>query len=576
MGDEGAAEEAEEQQLEALKAPNARRKWQFAEDVAAELSVHGDAMVAHGAAFAAHVAAVLKMPTDEPPRASPLDASVVEVNNGGNGGNGGGDAFSRCRYFTAGQKLRRHEYSHRQRRAGEYRTHEYYGAVRKAVLLMDGAAGEGGDDSDASPDAPIDNARSVGRGGEAVWRFSPPIPAVLNHFPIAAVDDPLLNISVPFGSWKAVFFPLDGLGAAQQSSDLPRHLRPPQITEGAPPLFAAVVRDAFLSQGHLVTCGGDVLTAGGCLWDFSLRPGPHHRAGARHVSIGVPLCDKWCNGYYHFTHEHLPRLALVHALLTDPNADARLVLSHPPNGFQRGFLVDVLGIPAGRILGGANAMARVGVYPMPQRCGNTFTHLLHMMRRIVYTRLGLGPALLRGPSLAPSVNGGGDEEAPPTEGDDDIAQHKEGGVNGSGPRLPRLLFAERGDFSRMPRNYTALKDDLMREFSGRIVFDTVRGAGSVRSQIIKFYKADIVLGPHGANIANIMWMRHGAHVIEISAAGDGNMCYYTTAGRVGLVHHLLLRSGPKAGRFNLTYGLFRSHVEAAMLAVEQSIADGSA
>ena len=43
-------------------------------------------------------------------------------------------------------------------------------------------------------------------------------------------------------------------------------------------------------------------------------------------------------------------------------------------------------------------------------------------------------------------------------------------------------------------------------------------------QVKLFNRADMVIGPHGANLANIMWMRHGAAVVEFMSFKYGVFC----------------------------------------------------
>ena len=198
---------------------------------------------------------------------------------------------------------------------------------------------------------------------------------------------------------------------------------------------------------------------------------------------------------------------------------------------MRYYLIDVLGIPADRIIWD-KVIGRQVVFPMTQRCGNTAMGLVSLMRDMVFSRV--------------AATG-----------------------NTTDPRL-LLVFAERADTSRMPRNYNELKAKLLVDYADRLRFETfVRE--DIPTQISAFHRADIVLGPHGANLANVVWMRKGAHLIEImSHVGskkphlNGNMCYYNAASRVGVHHHLLLHATLKRGVFTLSYDEFRAHIDHAL------------
>ena len=457
---------------------------------------------------------------------------------------------SECAFASPHGSIIKHEYAHRQKRKHEHTTTEMFNVLAQHVAKSNVL---GTLSSSLKKDAEWDSPKK-GRSplvhASRMWTFSHAFPTVLNHFPISLADDPQFNISVPFGSWKSAFFPVDDFLGHHQEAPLPRYLRPPQVLEPMPPLYTVVSRNAYVNNGHVVTCDGHMLSSGGCLWDFHIVPGPAVLKSSHHHDIVVPLCDTWCRGYYHFTHEHLPRLALVHGILTAPAQEGisiRLVLSHSPVGFVRHFLFDVLGIPKERVIWSKPVLGGQVVYPMPQRCGNTMTHLLHLMRDLVFRQMGLRPKRFRVSAGASLLETG---------------------------KLT-LVFAERNKLSRMPRNYDDLKDKLIKELSDRANFETIPRNATVSQQIRSFHNADIVLGPHGANIANMMWMRPGSHVIEIASIKNGNMCYYATAGRVGVQHHLLLHSAGKDSHFTLDYNLFKRHVVHAMDILEGQLRENS-
>ena len=410
---------------------------------------------------------------------------------------------SRCAFLSSNRNehLRRFEYSHRRKRTGELTTLELYQAVK--------------DRSDV------------------FFEFSEKTPPLINHHPIQMHNG--FNLSIPFGSWSTAFVPVDDKIHEMPNRErevlqhqILRHLRAPQRGDIQPPAYVALFRQAIASRGHVVSCSGNVFTSGGCLWEFHL-PQLESVSAIRNFPLVVPLCDDWCKGYYHFTHEHLPRVAVVHSLLLQRD-DAKLALSHSPTKFQRQFLTDVLGIPSEKIIWGQAVFGEVVAYPMPMRCGNTFTAMLHMIRQIVYDRLELG----------------------------------HGRTVVTAERKYRLLFAERKSRSRMPKNYDVLKDELMKDFAADFDFSTTTGDSSALQQIELFHQADVVVGPHGANIANMMWMRRGTHVLEMASWKDGNLCYYATATRINVTHHLVLHDKSKDGKYELEYSHLRQHVAHAL------------
>jgi hypothetical protein len=372
------------------------------------------------------------------------------------------------------------------------------------------------------------------------------LPTAVNHVPVSYTDG--MNLSKPFGSWHASFHPVAALLAAES----PRQLsQPPQVIEAQPLPSVAVFRNGIAHRGHVISSKGVAYTNGGCLWGFTA---PHAfptlpPAAESAAAVVVPLCDEWCKGYYHFTHEHLPRLALVHdALLRFRNVT--VMLAAAPNAFQRQFLFDVLRIPRARVAWGRTVAAPVALYPTAMRCGNTFTAVLHLLRRIVFRSLALAPP---------------------------AGRHLRGEGAADDPFV--FLFAERNKLSRMPSNYHALKAELVahvaRKHAGKVRFVTTKGRENATAQVGMFYDADVVLGPHGANLANMMFMRGGTHVIEMASYAKGNLCYYSTAARVGVTHHLAMHRRGKDDTYTLPFAVLRDHVDHALRRLQRHDDDGS-
>lgn len=332
---------------------------------------------------------------------------------------------------------------------------------------------------------------------------------------------PGVNLSQPFGSWHVAYFEqaaiLGGLVEA----------KPPQVLEVEPTPYVGVFAPGMSSHGHTISCSGTVVTAGGCLWEFR-APSPLPWS-ARREHMVVTLCDEWCKGYYHFSHEHLPRVAFVYDRLAA--GDATLALSHRMNTFQRQFFVDILRIP--KIIEGGTVVANLTLHPTPMRCGNTFTLELHYFRSIVFRQLQL-----QRPAATSPI---------------------------------RLLFAERGRGSRMASNYDAIKKAVTELLKQRgVAFSTTRGTEHAKDQVALFHAADVVLGPHGANLANAMYMRRGGHLIEMASMMKGNMCYYSTALRVGLTFHFIPHLKGKDDPYTLDPALVVRHVDLAINATQQN------
>jgi len=111
--------------------------------------------------------------------------------------------------------------------------------------------------------------------------------------------------------------------------------------------------------------------------------------------------------------------------------------------------------------------------------------------------------------------------------------------------LPERLFITRGD-GRNTRRWLqeqAAWPELERR--GFVRIDP--GTMSVRDQIDHFAAADVVVGLHGAALANLAFIKRGAKVLEIFAPTYVKHCYWVITEAVGDVdYRYLLADGPPA------------------------------
>jgi hypothetical protein len=353
-------------------------------------------------------------------------------------------------------------------------------------------------------------------------------PAPLSFEPVTPGNIRKYQLDKKFGEWHTSFH----IGATPLDLEKATY---PQLAKPAPPAYVAEFNNgAFVTGGNVVTCSRG-WTTGACMWDFRVY-GPHNAGDAMPVTHVHPrivaLCDYWCKGYFHFTHEHLPRLALVHHLLV---ADPTMKVTVPKSsGYIKQYLIDVLGYREDQLISVASTYyaSQAAFYPQPQRCGSIFTQTLMMLRRIVFERLGHLPHTVC--SGKPSATGA-------------VA-------------LPRVLWAERKKLSRMPRNYDDVRAEVEATLGGRVAFSDTAGLNVVE-QIKAFNAADVVIGPHGANIANAMWMRHGSYLVEFVSYKYANMCYYGTAARMGVIFGAVFHGASKHGHYNSTAAEVIQHIE---------------
>eukprot|EP01062_Namystynia_karyoxenos_P005360 TRINITY_DN11888_c0_g6_i1.p1 TRINITY_DN11888_c0_g6~~TRINITY_DN11888_c0_g6_i1.p1 ORF type:complete len:593 (+),score=134.87 TRINITY_DN11888_c0_g6_i1:3-1781(+) len=386
--------------------------------------------------------------------------------------------------------IKRLEYDHRRKRKGELDPLAFHGRVRQ---LADGEL--------------PGMALSEGAGADAA------LGETVNDVPLVDSHGGQHSIFRAWGSkrqWALVYH-----------RDPAQAKRYPQVMAPQPPMWAAGVPNAWTAQGNVFTCDY-ALSTGACMWETD--PGRVAKSPAQYERVFV-FCDKQCSGYFHFTHEHLPRLAPLHAAL---QRDPSVRIMAPEVGFVTSYLVDVLGFNRSRLVRYGSAQGRAVFYPQPQKCGNTFTTTLLLLRRIVFARLRLTAW------------------APPE----------------SGPLVVVLGERSAGPKSRMPQNWDALKDRLAQYYGPRAELVSALGLG-VAKQIRLFNRAHVAVGPHGANIANIMWMRHGASVVEFMSYRYGNQCYYITAQRLGLTFRFVLHTeeDKKGQPYDVDFDELRRHVD---------------
>ena len=98
-------------------------------------------------------------------------------------------------------------------------------------------------------------------------------------------------------------------------------------------------------------------------------------------------------------------------------------------------------------------------------------------------------------------------------------------------KLFKIILAER-NHSRMPINWSEIV--LAIKNISEIELVITQPNLSVSDQIKLFHSADIVIGPHGANLANTIWMLPSSTVLELHSYHYGNMCYYKAGQQIGI------------------------------------------
>ncbi len=387
-------------------------------------------------------------------------------------------------------------------------------------------------------DSPLKEA-----GSSSASVFAPPI-----YFgPLRLSNETQNGMLLPaFGLWQTMLF-----SDVRKILTLEPNVSVPQLVGCHPVPYFIVAAMGVMNGYDAVTCDGHVLTSGGCkpvatVNKRMLRDPQTGREPPLLDRVAVFLHNPYPTNLYHLYVEILPRLETVAAVLADAELHAVLVVPYINNNIpicQRivEFITIVFGVPKDRmthLLNGQLA-ARAVVVPMPAPCLDQHPALLHRLRQRAMLHMPAGNSR-RNHSL----------------GLMDVV------VVGLAVR----------EGSRVMRNFAEVKDRIAAlhlrgggpRLEIQLVPTTIVKTHTFLEQAAMFHSFDILFGAHGANLANLMWMRRGAHVIEVMSGPDGNMCYFRLCGHLGLVHHLLLHSGGKQSAFAVDVNEVMMHVESAV------------
>jgi capsular polysaccharide biosynthesis protein len=281
---------------------------------------------------------------------------------------------------------------------------------------------------------------------------------------------------------------------------------PPQMRSDAADI-------AVLPGGRLVGVSGFVVTDDGLLatetaWDdrkldeagvLQMRRLP--RADAV-PGVHASLISQWCDAYYHWITDALPRLKVLEAA---GYGDVNLAVPVRLAPWQQRSL-ELLGIPSTNLTpySGRHLRAETLVWPRPVALpGNTPLWACEWLR---------------------------ERFVPP-----DPQSHR------------RLYMTRRQEKVRRVSNETALWTLL--EARGFEMVDP--GTLTFDQQIALFADTSIVAAPHGGALANILFAQH-ATIIELFEPSYVNLCFYVIADRCG--HNYRYIVGEPDPRQNITIG----------------------
>lgn len=130
------------------------------------------------------------------------------------------------------------------------------------------------------------------------------------------------------------------------------------------------------------------------------------------------------------------------------------------------------------------------------------------MRSLIFERKGLSPRISSTPNIRSSA----------------IRPHRW-----------RVLWCDRTDRKRRyPAQWDELRGQIEKRFRQVATFHSYAGTTNATAMLHAAVQHDVFVGPHGANLAPIVWARTGSQLIEIRHPCASPACYCALAAALGL------------------------------------------
>lgn len=106
----------------------------------------------------------------------------------------------------------------------------------------------------------------------------------------------------------------------------------------------------------------------------------------------------------------------------------------------------------------------------------------------------------------------------------------------------RVVYVHRAEGARYLDNHVELEDGLRSWLPGSEIVKLTGSESIVLTRDI-MRNASVVIGPHGAGLAHIVFAPASATLIEVMMAVDTNMCFWNLATAIGMRHVLITSKG---------------------------------
>ncbi len=252
-----------------------------------------------------------------------------------------------------------------------------------------------------------------------------------------------------------------------------------------------------------------------------------HNGGCRWEDRSVYVTVQWWGReYFHWMIEDLPRLApFLDHVIEHQIAVVVPWRSHRQHSDPLVFLLGLVGIRPNNIIAlkqpeGECLVAKKVFLPSTSACGspNTIAIQLWRTRLISAIHNKLIPTTCHSTAMkdVDSYN----EECDP------------------GYR-PIVVIKRDAGASRSVKNHVELVSELRRRLPSETIVE-FDGKQPMNHQVLTFYHAKLVVGPHGAGLSNMIFAQDDVKIVEVWGEDNVNKCFANLASKLGLEYHSLI------------------------------------